>query len=77
MSVAFEIHQLENFVLCGERFVAASLVLGNANRSMASNADVEDARLAGADVDVVDAVRVVHFISLRRSLRGDDGHGGV
>ena len=63
--IALEINQAVDLVFPGERSVAASFVLRNADGEVACDADVEDARLAGENVDVVPAVGIVHVDTVR------------
>jgi len=60
-----EIDEAEHLIFCGECFVATRFVLRDADGQVAGDADIEDARLAGENVDVVPAVGIVHVDTVR------------
>ena len=61
---ALETDQAVDFVLVGECPVGALFVLGDADGEVAGDANIENSRFAGEDVNVVDAVGVVHIATL-------------
>ena len=58
--VAVEVDEPVNLIFGGERSVAAIFVLCDSHGQVVGNANVEDPRLAGEDVDVVQAFGVAH-----------------
>lgn len=52
--MAFEIDQIRHVVLCSEAFEGVGFVLKDAVFDVAGHSDVEDAALAGENVDVID-----------------------
>ena len=62
--IALEINQAVDLVFPGERSVAASFVLRNADGEVACDADVEDAGFTGEYLDAVESVGLVHSASV-------------
>ena len=60
-SVAFEVNEIRDVVFRGEASECMSFVLENAMFDVAGHSDVEQAALAGEDVDVVN---LGHFLSM-------------